>query len=66
MTEVKDSFEVIVSALTRTHNSTVQAIVELLERQYRTEDNRLSISKEDLAINNFITEMVAKIKKLKE
>ena len=64
MTEVKDSFEVIVSALDKSYHQGIDHCIKILEKQYRTEDNRLCLSREDLAINYFINETVEKIKQL--
>jgi hypothetical protein len=64
MTEVKDSFEVIVRALDRTHNHAVQLAIEVLEKELRTEDHQMYLTQQDLAINDALLTVRDKIKQL--
>ena len=64
MTEVKDSFETIVHALDSTYNQGLEHSIKIIEKYYRTEDNRMYLTKEDLAVNDVLVLIIDKIKDL--
>jgi 4-hydroxy-3-methylbut-2-enyl diphosphate reductase IspH len=64
MTEVKDSFEVIVNALDKSYCQGLEHAIKIIEKAIRTEDTRLYLTKEDLAINDALLTVRDKIKQL--
>jgi hypothetical protein len=64
MTEVKDSFEVIVSAIDKSYNQGLEHSIKVVEKYIRTEDNRMYLTKEDLSVNDVLVLIIDKIKDL--
>ena len=64
MTEVKDSFEVIVSALDKSYAQGLEHAIKILEKEIRIEDNCMRLDRDDRAINYALTTCIEKIKQL--
>ena len=64
MTEVKDSYSVIVNAVNNSYLQGLNHAIGILEKEIRTEDNRLCITQTDLAINDALLTVRDKIKQL--
>ena len=64
MTEVKDSYSVIVNAVNNSYLQGLNHAIQIIEKSIRTEDNRLCLTKEDLAINDALLTVRDKIKQL--
>ena len=64
MTEVKDSYSVIVNAVNNSYLQGLNHAIRILEKEIRTEDNCMRLDRDDRAINYALSNCIEKIKSL--
>ena len=64
MTEVKDSYYVIVNAVNNSYIQGLNHAIQVLEKEIRTEDNCMRLDRDDRAINYALSNCIEKIKQL--